>query len=147
MKKILFGALVISVFSCNSEQSQIEGKIKEIVNSTFDDLKSYEFIDAKVLDTNGIQSEIAHQKKVQMACKSIIGNSNFLIKNGNQDEVFEAMKKKDINIKELKEAEQIIIDLNDFKAGKLVRVEHNYRAKDEKGVLKLQKDKIFIKVE
>lgn len=146
MKKLLLGVLAILIFSCNSKQSQIEDSLKTIVNSTFDNPKSYEFIEAKVLDTNGVSNEIKLQKIVKLSCKSLIGNANFMIKNGNQDEVFIAMQKKDINLKELKNAEQKVKDLNDFKAGKLVRVEHKYRAMDKKGVLKLQKDKLFIKL-
>jgi len=108
MKKILFGVLTILIYSCDSKQSKIENSIKNVVVSTFDDPESYELIEAKTLDTTGLNKDLKHQQLVIKSCKSIIGNCNFMIQNGNIDDVIISGKKKKENIKELKIAEKKI---------------------------------------
>jgi len=146
MKKLLFGSLFFLILSCNSKQSQIEDSIKTVVNSTFDDPKSYELIEAKTLDTTGLNKELKHQLLVAKSCKSIILNSNFMIQNGNIDDVIKAGKRKKENIKELQFAENKIKDLQDFKSGKTLKVSHKYRAKNKDGALILETDTIYIKI-
>lgn len=145
MKKILFGVLAISIFSCNSKQSKIEDSIKTLVNATFDDPKSYELIDAIILDTTGLNKELEHQKLVIKACKSTIGNSNFMIQNGSINDMIKAGKEKKENIRELKIAEIKIKELRDFQSGKTLKISHKYRAKNKGGALILATDTIYIK--
>ena len=146
MKKILFGSLFFLILSCNSKQSQIEDSIKEVVNLTFDDPKSYELIEAKTLDTTGLNKELKHQKLIVKSCKSIIGNCNYMIKYGNIEDVIKAGKTKKENIKDLKIAENKIKELQDFKNGKTLKVSHKYRAKNKEGALILETDTIYIKI-
>lgn len=145
MKKILFGVLAISIYSCDSKQSKIEDTIKTRVVSTFDDPKSYELIEAKVLDTTGLGKELKHQQLVVKSCKSIIGNCNFMIQNGNMDDIVKSGKKKKENIEEIKIAENKIKELLDFKNGKISKISHKYRAKNKDGALILETDTIYIK--
>lgn len=145
MKKILFLTLAITILSCNSKQSQIEDKIKTIVNTTFDDPKSYELIDTKILDTIGLNKDLKRQLLVVKSCKSIIGNCNFMIQNGNIDDVIKAGKDKKENLKDLEVAENKIKELQDFKLGKTLKVSHRYRAKNKAGALILETDTIYIK--
>lgn len=145
MKKILFGILAITILSCNSKQSQIEDKIKTIVNSKFDDPESYELIEAKLLDTTGLNKELKHQQLVVKSCKSIIGNCNYLMKYGNFKDYIKAEKDKRKEIKQQKVAENKIKELQDFKLGKTLKVSHKYRAKNKAGALILETDTIYIK--
>jgi hypothetical protein len=146
MTKILFGSLFFLILSCNSKQSQIEDSVKVVVNSTFDDPNSYEFIEAKTLDTVGLNKELKHQQLVVKSCKSIILNSNFMILNGNIDDVIKAGKKKKENTKELQFAENKVKNLQDFKSGKILKISHKYRAKNKDGALILETDTIYIKI-
>lgn len=145
MKKILFVILAITILSCNSKQSQIEDKIKTIVNSKFDDPESYELIEAKLLDTTGLNKELKHQQLVVKSCKSIIGNCNYLMKYGNFDDYIKAEKDKGEEIKQLKVVQNKIKELQDFKFGKTLKVSHKYRAKNKAGALILETDTIYIK--
>ena len=145
MKKILFVVLLISIFSCDSKQSKIEDSIKAVVVSTFDDPESYELIEAKRLDTTGLNKELKHQQLVVKSCKSIIGNCNFMVQNGNIEDVIKSGIKKKENIKELKIAENKIRELQDFKNSKTLKISHKYRAKNKTGALILETDTIYIK--
>lgn len=145
MKKILFGILAITILSCNSKQSQIEDKIKIIVNSKFDDPESYELIEAKLLDTTGLNKELKHQQLVVKSCNSIIGNCNYLMKYGNFEDYIKAEKDKRKEIKQQKVAQNKIKELQDFKLGKTLKVSHKYRAKNKAGALILETDTIYIK--
>ena len=145
MKIILFVVLAISIFSCNSKQSKIEDSIKAVVVSTFDDPESYELIEAKTQDTTGLNKELKHQQLVVKSCKSIIGNCNFMIQNGNIEDVVKSGITKKENIKELEKAESKIRELTDFKNGKTIKIIHKYRAKNKTGALILETDTIYIK--
>lgn len=145
MKKKLLAILAITILSCNSKQSQIKDSIKAVVNSTFDDPKSYELIEARTLDTTGLNKELKHQQLVVKSCKSIILNCNFMIQNGNIDDVIKAGKKKKENIKELQVSESKIKELQDFKLGKTLKVSHKYSVKNKDGALILETDTIYIK--
>lgn len=145
MEKKILVILAITILSCNSKQSQIEDSIKAVVNSTFDDPKSYELIEARTLDTTGLNKELKHQQLVVKSCKSIILNCNFMIQNGNIEDVIKAGKKKKENIKELQVSESKIKELQGFKLGKTLKVSHKYRVKNKDGALILETDTIYIK--
>ena len=135
----------MSIYSCDSNHSKIQEAIKSVVESTFDDSKSYELIEAKTLDTVGLHKEMNHQQLVVKSCKSIIRNCNYMIKYGNIDDVIRNGKEKRKELKELQIAENKLKELQDFKNGKTLKIRHQYRAKNKAGALILETDTIYIK--
>jgi hypothetical protein len=146
MKNLFLSAFILlSVVSCDSKKSKVENDLRKIVDSTFDDPKSYEFIEAIELDTLGLQKQIQLQEMVIKASKSIIGNCNFMIQNGNLNDVVIATKKKAENLKDLEVDKDKLIKLQDFKSGKTLKIIHKYRAKNKDGALILKIDTVYIK--
>jgi len=149
MKRVFVLVLVLIFLSCNPKQSKIEASIKARVDSTFDDPKSYELVEIKMLDTNGVNNDIENEKLYIGACNSLIANNNFLMKNYNLNDLDwdKAMSIVIENEKDLKIATEKLNNLKKFKNGKLGRITHKFRAKNKDGVLKLQTENIFINLD
>jgi hypothetical protein len=146
MKKIILGILMVINLSCNSKQEKVEDSIKLRIDSTFNDPKSYEPIEVKILDTVGLEKDLKHQKLIIKCCKSIIGNCNFMIKMGNSIDIAEASKEKKQQILKMYDAQERLRNLQDFKVEKLIKVYHKFRAKNSFGAIVLQKEEIFVKI-
>ena len=132
--------------SCNSKQEKVEDSIKLRIDSTFNDPKSYEPIEVKILDTVGLAKDLNHQILIIKCCKSLIGNCNFMIKMGSSVDIAEASKERKKQILKMYDAQERLRNLQDFKVGKLIKVYHKFRAKNSFGAIVLQKEEIFVKI-
>jgi hypothetical protein len=157
MKKIIF-MLVISValFSC-SKESKMETGIREYIEKTAKDPKSYEFVELKATDTLTVAEYakilIAHNNENQRFCDSLIKNFDRDSKKVVLDYMGQNINTAEKHEQELKDAKQtlkeaaaenlIANELLNSKDVLLYSANHQFRLKNGFGALDLNDMYVF----